>query len=681
MDPKTSSKTVQNARPLSAIQEIMTQWITLSDGCRLAARIWLPQDADQNPVPAILEYLPYRRRDGTICRDEINYPFLAQHGYAGIRVDIRGTGDSDGFISDEYTLQEQDDALEVIEWISKQSWCMGNIGMWGISWGGFNALQVAARRPPALKAIMTLCSTDDRYADDAHYNGGCLMDDNLKWGTVFLATTSLPPDPEVVGENWREIWFSRLEKMTCYPELWMRHQQRDFYWQHGSVCENYDDIQCAVYAVGGWADGYANTVPRLLNHLSAPCKGLIGPWGHAYPHLASPGPAIDFLNESLRWWDYWLKDIDTGIMDEPKMRVWAQEHVKPAKQYQTRPGYWIDSNVWPPEDTTLATYYLNTEGLKKQTGSETILSIQSPLTTGVKSGDWCSYGKGPDQPGDQRTEDGQSLCFDTELFEQRTELIGAPVVKLKLSSNQPKAFLVARLCDVAPDGSSLFISYGVLNMNYRNGFHQQKALVPGKSYQISIKLDDCAHIFPKGHRARIAFSTNYWPMIWPSPESPEISIQTDLSQLELPIQKQKRRASDVRETFKLPEPFISKICQPTTISGHSEASVKFDAANGKTQVKRGFGSGGVKIVDIDLVSNGHAMLTHTIYDHDPLTAVSESQSTQELKRDQWNISTKVNTKLSATKDTFILTVLLEAYEDKIRVFVRNWNHTIPRETI
>lgn len=666
---------------MKPIKEIMTQWITLSDGCRLAARIWLPQDANQNPVPGILEYLPYRRRDGTIGRDEINYPFLAQRGYAGIRVDIRGTGDSDGLISDEYTQQEQDDALEVIEWISKQPWCTGNVGMWGISWGGFNALQVAARRPPALKAIITLCSTDDRYADDAHYNGGCLMDDNLKWGTGFLATSSLPPDPEVVGENWRKIWLERLEKMTCYPALWMRHQQRDDYWRHGSICENYENIQCAVYAVGGWADGYANSIPRLMDHLSSPCKGLIGPWGHAYPHIASPGPAIDFLNEAVRWWDYWLKNIDTGVMAEPKMRVWTQECVKPAKQYKTRPGYWVDTNVWPPEDIKPEIFYLNTRSLKKQKEVGTILTIHSPLTTGIKTGDWCSYGKGPDQPGDQRTEDGQSLCFDTDLFEQSIELIGAPVVKLDISSDQSKAFVVARLCDVAPDGSSLFVSYGVLNLNFRNGFRQHQALVPGDSYQVSIKLDDCTHVFPQGHRARIALSSNYWPLIWPSPKSPILTIQTDLSQLELPIRNKKQSTSDVRETFELPGPMISKICQPTTTSAHSEASINFDAASGKTQIRRGFGSGGVKITDIRLESNNQAMLTHSIYDHDPLTAVSESQSIQGLKRDQWRISTKVCTKLSATEEMFILTVLLEGYEDETRIFVRNWNHSIPREAI
>lgn len=151
-------------------------WIVLKDGTRLAARMWLPLSASQQPVPAILEYIPYRKRDGTRTRDEPMHGYFAGNGYAVLRVDMRGSGDSDGLMADEYLLQEQEDALEVIDWISRQTWCNGAVGMMGKSWGGFNCLQLAARRPPALKAIITVCSTDDRYNDDIHYKGGCLAE-------------------------------------------------------------------------------------------------------------------------------------------------------------------------------------------------------------------------------------------------------------------------------------------------------------------------------------------------------------------------------------------------------------------------------------------------------------------------------------------------------------------------
>src|SRR5260370_4509389 len=155
-----------------AIREIAHIWIPLSDGTRLAARIWLPDDAEQNPVPAILEYIPYRKNDATATRDALMHPYFAGHGYAALRVDMRGSGDSDGILYDEYLLQEQDDALDALAWIAAQPWCTGNVGIIGKSWGGFNGLQIAARRPPELKAIISVCSTDDRYADDVHYIGG-----------------------------------------------------------------------------------------------------------------------------------------------------------------------------------------------------------------------------------------------------------------------------------------------------------------------------------------------------------------------------------------------------------------------------------------------------------------------------------------------------------------------------
>src|ERR1700726_2112942 len=199
--------------------------IPLKDGTMLAARIWLPDDAEQKPVPAILEYLPYRKRDGTYERDALTHPYLAGHGYAGVRVDIRGCGESGGLLFDEYAKQEQDDGVEVITWLAAQPWCNGAVGMMGISWGGFNGLQIAARRPPALKAVITICSTDDRYADDIHYMGGALLNANLGWASTMFAYMSRLPDPALVGEHWRELWLARLRHTPLLVETWLRHQR------------------------------------------------------------------------------------------------------------------------------------------------------------------------------------------------------------------------------------------------------------------------------------------------------------------------------------------------------------------------------------------------------------------------------------------------------------------------
>ncbi len=300
---------------LASIEEIENLWIPARDGARLAGRIWLPKGARVEPVPALLEYIPYRKRDFMRERDEPMHRYFALSGYASVRVDLRGSGDSDGVLDDEYSPVELDDALAILEWIAAQPWCTGDVGMTGISWGGFNALQVAALAPPQLKAIITLCASDDRYGDDAHYKGGCLLNENMQWGSILTLYNALPPDPAIVGGRWRDMWRERLDALKPSPVEWMRHPWRDAFWKHGSVCEDYAAIRCPVYVIGGWADGYTNAVMRLLRGLNAPRKGLIGPWAHMFPHDGVPGPAIGYLQEAVRWWDHWLKGRDDGVMD------------------------------------------------------------------------------------------------------------------------------------------------------------------------------------------------------------------------------------------------------------------------------------------------------------------------------------------------------------------------------
>ncbi|HEY4891733.1 MAG TPA: CocE/NonD family hydrolase, partial [Reyranella sp.] len=408
-----------------AVRIIEHTTIPLKDGTQLAARIWLPEDAEQNPVPAILEYLPYRKRDGTYERDALTYPWLAGHGYAGVRVDIRGSGESDGLLSDEYARQEQDDALEIIAWLAAQPWCSGAVGMMGISWGGFNGLQVAALRPPALKAIVTICSTDDRYADDVHYMGGAKLNAGFGWAAFFFGAMCHPPDPALVGERWRAMWLERLANVPLFLEIWTRHQRRDAYWRHGSVCEDYAAIQCPVYAVGGWTDGYTNAIPRLLERLTVPRKGLIGPWAHAYPHFALPGPQIGFLQDMLRWWDHWLKGEATGVMDEPMVRAWMTDSVKPATYHETLPGRWVAEPSWPPPQRKPYRLFLTDDGLRPERAPLAARAVCSSQTVGKDAGSWCPFGRAADQAGDQRADDARSLIFETPPLDEAIEILGS----------------------------------------------------------------------------------------------------------------------------------------------------------------------------------------------------------------------------------------------------------------
>jgi hypothetical protein len=389
-----------------------------------------------------------------VQRDAITHPWFAAQGYAAVRLDIRGTGDSDGLMLDEYLQQEQDDAVEAIEWLAKQKWCNGRVGMMGISWGGFNGLQIAARRPPALKAIITLCSTDDRFADDAHWMGGAVINNTMGWGSSFFQYLSQPPDPAIVGEKWRAMWLDRLENLQLPIAEWLRHQHYDEYWRHGSVREDYGAIQAAVYAMGGWADGYSNAVPRMMKNLKCPKKGLIGPWAHKYPHIATPKPAMDFLGEALRWWDHWLKDKDTGIMKEPEMQVWLQDSVRPSAVQPERPGRWVAFPQWPHEAVQPRVWHLGADGLSDGTQPDLTRVIDSPLETGITFSEWCAYSGSGELPGDQRTDDGRSVVFETEPLSEPVAIVGAPLFDLNVTLDDETALLAGRLQDVHPDGAS-----------------------------------------------------------------------------------------------------------------------------------------------------------------------------------------------------------------------------------
>jgi len=665
------------------VREIENCWIPLSDGSRLASRIWLPEDAMQSRVPAILEYLPYRKRDFTRGRDEPMHHYFAGQGYAAIRVDIRGSGDSDGLLLDEYLTQELDDAVEVIRWIASQPWCTGVVGMMGKSWGGFNALQVAARRPPALKAIITVCSTDDRYADDAHYMGGCLLNENLIWGSVLMAFASYPPDPELVGERWREMWVNRLQQAVLFPQVWLDHQRRDSYWKHGSVCEDFSRIQCPVYAIGGWADAYSNAISRLLAGLSSPRKGLVGPWAHLYPHDGLPGPPIGFLQEALRWWDQWLKGIRTGILEEPMYRVWMQESVPPRSFYDVRPGRWVAETSWPSPRITTKRLVLNPGGLGEEPESETQLILRPLQTVGLSAGDWCSFGVAGDLPTDQKDDDVKSLVFDSLPLGERLEILGAPVVMLEIAVDRPLAFVAVRLNDVAQDGSSTRITYGLLNLTHRVSHEHPQRLEPGRRHHVRVRLNDIAHAFLAGHRIRVAISTSYWPVAWPSPESVTLTMYTGVSLLELPVRPadpQDQLLSPLGKPERAPPP---KPADPRPMA--AQRTITRDPATNETvyTVSDEGGEshqGPLVLVDAINLEVGHRILKRfRIGEMDPLSARAEVVQMTQFKRGSWSVRIETDVCLSASTEVFQIQANLYAYEGDRRLFSKKWNREVPRD--
>ncbi|MFP5071926.1 CocE/NonD family hydrolase [Pseudonocardia nantongensis] len=654
-------------------------WIPLADGTRLSARIWRPESG--TPVPAVLEFIPYRLRDLTAIRDSVHHPYLAGHGIAGVRVDLRGSGDSDGVLTDEYLHEEFDDAEEVLAWLAAQPWCSGRTGMMGISWGGFNALQVAARRPESLGAIASVCSTDDRYADDVHYMGGCLLGDNLSWASTMFSFNACPPDPDAFGEGWEDAWLQRLHGSGLWAEKWLQHQRRDDYWRHGSVCEDYSAIECPVLAVSGWADGYSNSVFRLVERLDVPRRGLIGPWSHTYPHLGNPGPAIGFLQELVRWFDHWLAGADNGVDEGPSLYTWMQDSVPPSTAYEDRPGRWVGESSWPsPQvEAERRTLLPGRIGGPEDTGPEEELTVSSPLSVGQFAGKWCSYNAPPDLPYDQREEDGGSLVFETGPLAEPLEILGAPAVDLVVASNAPVAMVAARLSDVAPDGAATRVTYGLLNLTHRESNAEPEPLEPGRRYRVRVPLNGVAQHFPAGHRIRVSLSTSYWPLAWPPPEPVQLTVVAGESEVVLPV-----RDADAPDGAEV-DPFgpaegVTPLTAVQVRPGDQRWEVRRDLVEYVSELLVVKDLGCVRYPD-GLEVDQRVEERYSARGDDISSVRGEVRATVTFRRGQHEASAVTRTVQTSDTEDFHLRATLDAYRGETRIASIDHNTSVPRDLV
>lgn len=640
--------------------------IAMPDGTRLSARIWLPDDAADRPVPAILEHLPYRKRDGTIARDTLTHPYLAGHGYACIRTDMRGSGDSDGLLEDEYTHQEWNDALAVMEWARAQPWCTGDWGMMGISWGGFNALQVAALRPKGLKAIITLCSTVDRYADDIHWKGGCMLGENLGWAAQMLAYSSRPPDPAVVGSRWRDMWRERLESQPFLLETWLGHQRRDGYWRHGSVCEDWTAIEAAVLAVGGWHDGYRNTPGLLARHLDCPVKAIVGPWIHKYPHYAAPEPRIGFLQEALRWWDRWLKGKDTGVDSEPRERLYLMDSVRPERWLTHRPGRWIAV----ADDPQGREFALGDGTLGEK--CDFARRILSPQTCGDGAGEYFPFAFGPELPADQTGDDAMSATFVLAPERAPMNIVGAPVATLRLVPEAPTGQIALRLCDLRPDGTSALIAHGFLNLQHRNAHAEPEPVIPGEPIEVVVALDRCAYRLPPRHGLRLAISTSYWPFIWPAPDHAAITLTG--GRLTLPLLAE---IAEAGPEFPKPEaagPWQAEQLRPPVMTRETR-----DLPDGTRVTRIVTDNGEVRDKGHGLVTGSVSEEVWRIHPENPLSADAQIRWETVTSRGDWRVRTVCRASLAATRDNWLPKASIRAFEREELVLEREFTSMIPRD--
>jgi predicted acyl esterase len=471
-----------------------------------------------------------------------------------------------------------------------------------------------------------------------------------------------PPDPAVVGEDWRARWRERLEAMEPWVATWLAHQRRDDYWRGGSACERYAEIACPVFAIGGWADGYRDMVLRVLEHVDAPVRGLIGPWGHTSPERGAPGPAIGFLAECVRFFEWALKGADNGFFSEPALISYMQERIGPVPGCVERPGRWVADAAWPSPNR-------ETRVLALPTGRRTLVGLQR---TGVEGGVWCGDGGPSDGAGDQRPEDGASLCWDFEPLAARTELLGHVVAELEVEADRPAAVVIARLCEVAPDGTSTLIARGALNLTHREGHDRVVPMVPGEPVTVRVPMQSTAYAVPAGHALRLAVSPTYWPWIWPSPEPVALTVAG--GRLELPVRSP---ASQDAWSFDPPEDSPGLTVEPRRI-GPTGRTVTRDLASGAVDVAFTW-KDGAEVIAESATELAERNEVHYRIGDDPLSAEAAAAVEVELARGDWRSRVAVRGTMTSDRERFLVTTTLDAYEGATRCFTRSWTYAIPRD--
>ncbi len=588
--------------------------------------------------------------------------------------------------------QELADACEVIAWLARQSWCSGAVGMMGKSWGGFNCLQTAFLQPEALKAVISVCSTTDRFADDIHFNGGCLLGENFGWGTVMLSLFQPAARPGAAGGLARGMAETAGGRALAGAALG-RPPGAGRYWKHGSVCEDYSRMKIPVMSFGGWADNYMNTCAALVKNCHGPVQAIVGPWGHQYAHTATPGPQIGFLQLAIRWWDRWLKGNLNGAEADGAYRAYMLHSEPPNASARQRAGHWLREEVWPSPRVRQEILFLAAHPgalppsggfvgpaakggyLRQDESSEGIeATIATPQHLGMQAGEFFPMGLNAEMPGDQAGDDALSVCFDGPELEAPLELLGAAQVTLRLASDKPLGFVVARLCDVAPDGASVRIAHGMLNLCHRTSRESPERMVPGEVFDCSLDLDQMAYRVAPGHRLRLALSNSYWPFVWPSPEAGRLTLTS--GRLDLPVcegasmgwEPPLAEHAPVRSQRVAREASAGRRIEQDLVTGRYVLVVQEDSGEKENLVH-------------GLVSGGSLSERWEIDPDDPLSARAETVREQRLSRGAWQVRTRAWTEMTGTREALKMRARLQAWEGGALVFDRSWDEDVTRRFV
>ena len=670
--------TTQSDQTLYPVRILKHVRIPMSDGVELDANLYMP--AADGQFPAVFDYYPYRKDDLSAGGMRVHH-YFAERGFVAIRIDVRGTGSSSGTAIDEYSVQEQLDAVEAIAWMARQPWCNGNVGMFGTSYGGFNSVQVAMHRPPALKAICPMYFTDNRYTDDCHYKGGAMqmLYDMATYGLSMVVQNALPPYQEAVGDQWAQIWEDHL-KAEPWLLPWESNHVYNDYWKQGSLCENYGAIEAATFMIGGWRDGYMNCNLRTFEHLQCPKKVLIGPWLHVWPDVGVPGPRIDHLHEMARWFAYWLKGEQNGVMDEPPVAIYVQHYDPPQADRPLTSGFWRYETGWPLTRQTATPVYLAAADQLQTTAPTTAgnATYVYNATVGASFG-MFSAASPHILPMDQRVEDAYSLNWTSAPLTEPLEILGYPEAVLQVAVTTDVAFLVVRLTDIAPDGQAALVTKGILNLTHRASHEQPTALEPGQTYDVRFLLDATSWLFEPGHRIRVSINGADYPNTWPSPKPYHGTIYfggDQASQLVLPV------VGPQEPALPTPQFLPPSTPPPSAVQGFGQRPiwrVTRDYMNNTAEVflkREGFTR-----VDDRLSFTSSAEATTVASEKTPAHATVRGLSQVTLHWPERTIHTCARGQIQSDEQNFHVTIQLEITMDGVLFHHRRWMKSMPRQLL
>jgi uncharacterized protein len=661
-------------KPATYGMEIQEAWISMPDGARLSADLYQPTGGQvAETFPVLLEYLPYRKHEGR-SRNWPLYSYFVQRGYVIAAVDIRGTGNSEGrVVPHEYSDIEHADGEIVIDWLSKQPWSNGSVGMFGISWGGFNSIQMSARNIPALKAIVAIDATEDLYQDDVHYMDGIMHLDS--WEMSMDLDNARPGAPEyrIDDDNFRNRFDTEPWTLTH------KRQQRDGpYWDRASLRGRYDEIRIPTFHIGGWYDGYRDSVARMLEHVkNAPVKAIVGAWHHTWPNEPYPGPGMEWRHEAIRWFDQFLKGEDTGILDEPRFAVFVRDWHPPGPRLENAPGKWRYEDGWPIARMRERILYPQPDHtLAAGTPAATTHQLGYVPSAGFEAGGPVMWWG--DVAHDQRGTDAFSLVYDSGPLEADFEIIGFPRAILTVAANATRANWIARLSDVAPDGTVTQVTGAAMNGTHRDSARNPRAIVPGEPFELDIEMHFTSWVFPKGHRIRLAVNNAMWPMLWPTPDLMTTHLQLGTSRLALPVVPfEPRPVPDFLPPAKDPVFAGVESIGGGTTSGYGEiSSVDRNPQNGTVVAKATNGSGTRYPWGTE---KSFETIRYEINDKAPADARVTGTHRLEVELPGRTLVWDAELTFRSDRDNFFYSYRRRLTENGKPVREKTWNQTIPRD--